>query len=633
MCGICGFTNFEDKELLKHMCDVIKHRGPDDEGYFFDKDISLGMRRLSIIDLKTGHQPMHNEDESIWTVCNGEIYNFKEIKKNLEDKGHRFYTHTDVEVIPHAYEEYGDDFPKLFNGMYGLALWDTKKRKLIMARDKIGIKPLYYTIVNNNLIFGSEIKSILQYKEVNRKVDYQSLFLLLNLRYIPGVGTLFDGVSKVPPAHILVYQNGSIELKRYWDINAKANYESEEYYLKKIPQLLEKAIERHLIADVPIGVFLSGGMDSSIVTALASKLSGQSIKTFTVGFGESTDELKDAQVVADHFGTEHHTVMMDFDPLEVLPKLIWHIEEPRLNMFQENLVSQFASKYVKVALTGMGGDELYAGYDIHPYLNMSQNLRKFFIIPQRFSRGLIDIFSAIHKKQITLYEPIKRLNFFLSMNDQVTNYLVIRNGLNINPKDSNFFNKDFLKDKYFISPKKIYSEYFKSNDFLNNVFLAEFKTKMVDDFLLSSDKTYSANSLEGRVPLLDIEFVEFSFTIPPRYKIRNNQKKYLLRKAMKDILPEHTLKKRKWGFSYDITSIFGKNLKDYALSILSEKNIKKEGVFNYDYIKKILEHDITPKLRWHYYYLLLIISFEIWHKMYIESDEVKNTKLSIYDLL
>ncbi|RLF92177.1 asparagine synthase (glutamine-hydrolyzing), partial [Thermococci archaeon] len=333
MCGISGFT-FEDLALVKRMCDVLWHRGPDDEGYYVDAGISLGNRRLAIIDLKTGRQPIYNEDGSIVVVHDGEIYNFMSLRAELEDHGHDFHTNSDTEVIVHAYEEWGDDFMRKFNGMFAFALWDANRRRLLLARDPCGIKPLYYTILKDgSLIFASEIKAILQHEEIRREVDREAFHYYVNLRFTPREKTMFKGIKRLLPGHYLVMENGSIKIRKFWDIIPSPQHYSESYLIKKIRDVLKRAIRRHLISDVPLGVYLSGGIDSSTIVAFASEMTDEPLKTFTMGFGEPTDELEDARFIADYFGTDHKELVVSTDLLKDYPQMIWHADMPKRNLY------------------------------------------------------------------------------------------------------------------------------------------------------------------------------------------------------------------------------------------------------------------------------------------------------------
>jgi len=310
MCGIAGF-NFDDPELLRRMCRVMEHRGPDEEGFYEDGYMSLGNKRLSIIDLQTGRQPIHNEDEDVWIVYSGETYNFPELKEDLEKKGHKFYTKTDVEVLVHLYEEYGNSFVKMLNGMFAFALWDSRKKKLILVRDRSGIKPLYFTVLNDStILFASEIKAILQYEVIKRRVDPQAFHYFVNLRYVPSERTMFQGIKKLLPGHMLIVDKKNMQIVKYWDLKVQPQNWLESYWVKKLRKLLETVVKRHLISDVPLGFYLSGGLDTSTLVAIASGLTDEPIKTFCMGFGEPTDETKDAQYVADHFGTDHYELVV-----------------------------------------------------------------------------------------------------------------------------------------------------------------------------------------------------------------------------------------------------------------------------------------------------------------------------------
>ena len=362
MCGIAGFFGFEDKELIKNMLDSLYHRGPDDHGIFTDKDASIGNRRLSIIDVSGGHQPMHNEDETVFVVFNGAIYNFLELKEELEKNGHRFYSNCDTEVLVHLYEEYGEEFPKKLLGMFSFAIWDSVKKKAVLSIDPAGKKPLHYFFDKGILLFASEIKSLLNYKKIKVELDGVSLNYLLNLQFIPYERTLFKNIKKLLPGHTLIYENGKITTKRHWKLEVKEEDKPIEYYVKQIQELFTDAVRRRLtLSDVPVGIFLSGGIDSSSVVGVASQF--QKIKTYTVGFGEPTDELDSARLVSDYFETDHHEIMVENDLLKIMPEAVYHSEQPSIGMLQSYLVSKAARKHVKVILSGMGGDELFAGYD------------------------------------------------------------------------------------------------------------------------------------------------------------------------------------------------------------------------------------------------------------------------------
>jgi len=638
MCGICGTAGFEDKALLKKMCDIVAYRGPDDKGYFTDTDIGLGNRRLSIIDIEGGHQPIHNEDESMWVVCNGEIYNYKELRKNLERGGHHLYTNSDTEVIVHLYEEEGDNFLKKLNGMFGLAVWDGNKKRLLLARDPIGIKPLHYYFHDGRLIFSSEIKSILLDKNVKREVNLQSLHYLLNLRYIPGEETMFKGIKRLLPAHFLTFENNKIKIRRYWDITTNIdNTKPEDYYVQTLKKIHRESVERAMISDVPVGAYISGGIDSGSVVAIMSELNDEPIQTFGMGFNEPTDEVKDASFLAEYFETDHHELIIDPEPFKYLPEAIWHADEPKVNLLQGFLISKFASKYVKVVNSGMGGDELFAGYLTNKYIRLSEPFNRF-VTP-----SIQRLFCKLGKQAFIIQNKTGRLELdfyrrgiqlFLSLGDKTSYYLIMRNVWDFDNENLKNIYSNEHASKEFVKTQKMFEKYFEDNNtttFLDQALIAEIKTKLPEDFLLVDDRLSMANSLEMRVPLLDKELVEFSFTIPSNLKFRGMNTKYIFKKAMKDVLPRETLQKKKWGFAISPYHQFTKDLKEIAEHILNEKRIKRQGYFNYGYIKRILDHQPHRRLRWHYFHLWLLTSFEIWHQIYIEDGDVGRPRLHIWD--
>lgn len=352
------------------MIAALNHRGPDDTGLFEDTGIGLANARLSIIDVEGGHQPIHNEDETIRVTYNGELYNYRDLRKELEALGHRFYTKSDTEDIVHCYEEYGEGFVSRLNGMFAIALWDASKRKLVLARDRMGIKPLYYTMQNGSLLFASEIKGILQ-AQIPRAVDRKSLFAIMNLGYLPGDRTLLEGVLKLPPSSILVCENDSIRVSQYWNIPPIDASTDEDNVVARLQRVLEESVRDQLVADVPVGCFLSGGLDTSTIVAYASQAMSQPLKTFCMGFGEETDEFRDARLVAERFGTDHHEIMVDSSQgVKLYPKMIWHMESPKYNLYPW-FVCELVHKYVKVCLSGNGGDEIFGGY----YARYSNALR------------------------------------------------------------------------------------------------------------------------------------------------------------------------------------------------------------------------------------------------------------------
>lgn len=619
MCSICGVYGFEDKNLLKKMCGVTIHRGPDDHGFFFDKDISLGHRRLSIIDLKTGHQPIHNEDESIWIVYNGEIYNFRELRAQLEKTGHRFYTSSDTEVIIHAYEEFGELFVRKLRGMFAFAVWDRNEKKLLLARDRLGIKPLYYTLSGTNLLFASEIKSLLQYDGVVREVDLSSLRNFLVFRYVPSPKTMFKGIKKLQPGHILTCcQGGTPRTQKYWDLEMNVQCDkNEEYFAKHIISRLKESVEMRLVSDVPLGAYLSGGIDSSLVVGLMSSLLDEPVKTFSVGFGmgEPVDELRYAQIVADHFGTDHRELLVEPNAAKLLPKLVWHMDEPLGDpaIIPTYLMSELTRKYVTVILTGEGGDELFAGYfDRYGLMLRKERLARYYSKLPRFVGLKLapNLANAIpiplgYKRRIERIVASREENGYL---DWIF--------FNSREWEKELYSEGMLNTTEGISPTNIVKPHFeKSNDFLNQVLYVDIETGLPDDLLMKVDKTTMANSLEARVPFLDHKFVEFSMSMPSKFKLKNRIEKYILRKAASKILPKSILERKKHGFSVPLDTWFRGEFKEIVMQILSENEILKRGYFRYDFIEKILRNP-----RENYQLLFNLICLELWFKIYIDRD-------------
>ena len=636
MCGICGQIGSEvNKSLIKKMVNVIRHRGPTKDGYYIDSQIELGVCRLAIIDLKKGDQPIYNEDKSIVIVFNGEIYNFPELKLYLEKKGHRFYTDSDTEVIIHLYEEFGDSFIKKLRGMFAFAIWDIKKKKLLLARDRLGIKPLYYTIYKDMFLFASEIKSILQEENIPREVDYTALNNFFTFRFVPGPFTMFKKIKKLQPGHILVYQNKKIRIKKYWDIKYSSSDNSETYYIKILRKLLKESIEMRLISEVPLGAYLSGGTDSSFVVGIMSTLMKESVKTFTIGFGDKRfDELKYANIVAEHFNTDHREFIVDPVKLETLFNIIWHFDEPIADpaAVPTYILSEMAKKHVTVVLTGEGGDELFAGYEQYKIMITTQRLQKLF--PRFFlSKVIPKIVGSIPKKFLDLLfmytsslgnEAINRFsNYMNSLDDVKKSYLNIISIFTEEEKKklySGFTKKNTKKS----NAMETVEPYFRddSRNLLNKLLLFETKVQLPDNLLMKVDKMTMAKSVEARVPLLDHKLVEFAASIPTSLKLNGLTDKYILRKTMRGFLPRSIVNRKKHRFVVPIDAWFGNELKDVVNEILSKPNIEKRGFFNSSYIK----HIINPQNKSSFYYsrqLWNLLVFEIWHKIYIEGDVSK----------
>jgi len=630
MCGICGMIGpGADQAIVQKMIRSIAHRGPDGEGLYQGDGIFLGHCRLSIIDLVTGDQPMSNEDQSVWVVFNGEIYNFQNLRIDLEGRGHRFKTESDTEVLVHGYEEYGTEFLSRLDGIFAFALWDARAKRLILARDYFGVKPLHYHFDGKTLRFASEIKAILQDPSVPRLPDYQSLHYFLNLRFIPGEGTLFRNIRRLLPAHYMIYENGAVSVRRYFNLEKTRDVPAGEAdCIEGIRHYLRESVRKQKVSDVPLGVYLSGGLDSSSLVAFMAEVSDKPVRTFSMGFNEPTDELEDARVIADRFHTEHHEILLSPDPLRQFPEVIWHAEEPKENILQGFLLSRFARQYVKVCLGGLGGDELFAGYDLHRYIYPARHLHS--IIPDGLASGLFRplrsfLFSVQNASgALSLDEYRRGLQMLLSTGDPARYYLILRNVWDYDQMAYRNVYGPVMLEQSLHKTHTQFDQYFSSRDenILEQVLWTEFHTKMQEDFLMNEDRTSMANGLEVRVPFLDKDLVQFSMSIPAEMKMKGGQLKYLYRKAVTGILPEHTLMKKKWGFSFNPYYQFQKDLRDVAERVLTKERVEERGLFNYAYLRRIMDHSPHSRLRWHYFFLWLACGMEIWFRMFIEGDVV-----------
>ncbi|MCD6194411.1 MAG: asparagine synthase (glutamine-hydrolyzing) [Candidatus Aminicenantes bacterium] len=627
MCGICGIYSFsslppESREEVQRMNSSLRHRGPDDEGYYFDSQVALGMRRLSIIDLITGHQPQSNEDKTIWVILNGEIYNFREIRKYLIHQGHRFQTKSDTEVIVHLYEEKGIDFVEELNGMFALALWDKATKTFLLVRDRLGIKPLHYTFYQGRLYFASEIKAILQ-TDFPREMDWEALHQYFTFEYIPAPRTIFKNLHKLLPGHRLIIQNNSWKIEKYWDIPYRENPSSSphpEQLTQEIRTRLQESVRKRLISDVPLGVFLSGGLDSSSVTAFMSQLVKEPIKTFSIGFEEeSFNELDYARLVAKRFKTEHHEFIVHSAQVkELVPQLIKFLDEPLADasVIPTYIISRLAREFVTVALAGEGGDELFAGYDTYK----AYKIAKFYRQLPNFLR------QAIIKPLVYLLPASsKRLSFEFKAKKFIS-------GTDYPPEIANYiwwgaYHPDLrqqLLAPHLSSPENPYSPvYFHLNncrapDELTRLTYLDLKLYLQDDLLVKVDRMSMANSLEIRVPFLDHEFVELAEQIPSSLKLKGLTTKYILKKAMAPLLPPEILSRRKIGFDLPLGVWIRTELKDFVLDTLSPDRLKRHGLFNQNFIQTILNEHFAGKHN-HRQLLWPLIIFQFWYDFYLQS--------------
>ncbi|MDG6995869.1 MAG: asparagine synthase (glutamine-hydrolyzing) [Nitrososphaerota archaeon] len=594
MCGIGGCLGVHaSDDLLKRMSALIKHRGPDDSGFFLDKNVGLFSDRLSIIDIVGGHQPMTSEDNLV-IVFNGEIYNFPQLRLDLEKHGHRFKTHSDTEVILHGFEEYDTEVFRLLDGMFAIALYDITKKRLVLARDRIGIKPLYYMKTKRgDLVFCSEIKGILSHPEVSAAVNPEALYYLISLYYVPFDSTLFSGIMKIPAGHFFDSQTGKVA--EYW--RPKAQIKDDVPGVHQIHDALESSVKRQLISDVEVGAFLSGGLDTSTITAFASKQYAGKLKTFCMGFGHNDDELEDAKLVAEYFGTDHHSFSIsDSKMLELYPKMIWHSELPKVNTYSW-FVNQYASKFVKVCLSGLGGDELFFGYPTssrYASFFRAQNIMK---AP---AASVLSVFASGKKKRI-----------LKNIKDRTTTYLTTISPI-YETRDAQVFSTDISQYRNELHERMRTSFFSDNNDFVQQAVNAEFQTKLPDDFLSIDDTMSMAHSLENRVPLLDNELVDLVQPIPYRYNYSNGVGKLLLRKAMQDILPEQCFAKPKHGFSLNVVNWWSGEFGEEIRRIIPESAIIRQ-YFDVEYLRRMItekEDYSTISLLWYIY------GFHVWHETF-----------------
>jgi asparagine synthase (glutamine-hydrolysing) len=627
MCGIAGIFNPSGKAVeqsaLRGMCDVIRHRGPDDEGFFTADGAGLGMRRLSIIDLNTGSQPIYNEDKTVAVVLNGEIYNFLELRKSLEIN-HKFYTQSDTEVVVHLYEQYGEECVKHLRGMFAFALWDSKNGKLFIAKDRVGKKPLYYGTFNGSFVFASEIKSILQYLGRTPEINLQAIDLFLTYQYIPSPQTIFKGISSLMPAHTLtIGKEGNIRTGEYWnlDFTKKTDMSFRDACSATIDSLKE-ATRLRMISDVPLGAFLSGGHDSSIIVGLMSQLSSKPVKTFSIGFEEDEfSELGYARIVADHFKTDHREFVLKADFIDLLPKIAWYYGQPFADSssLPSFLVSHETRKHVTVALNGDGGDESFGGYLRYKALKGSL----FFSFPfQLIGRNATEKLARL----IPNTESTRGKNLFRYMYRLVT-------ALSEPPEMRNIYWHAFFTND---AKKQLYSDRMKTeitgnafnymmeifqnapaDSIMDRTFYTDIKAYLPECLLVKMDIASMANSLEARSPFLDHKVMEFSASLPASWKLHGLTTKYILRKAFDNFLPKSIIKRGKMGFGIPVGKWFLNDWKGlFRETVLSEKAIAR-GYFRKERLEEIYQEHIGGK-RDHGYRMWALLMLEMWHRVYID---------------
>lgn len=636
MCGICGVYNGRSGEpvpqrLIEEMMRLITHRGPDDNGSYMDGALGLGFVRLSIIDLSGGHQPMCNETGDVWISYNGEIWNYKELRKELLEKGHTFKTNCDTETIVHAYEEYGVDCVKRLHGMFAFAIWDSRRKRLFLARDKAGKKPLYYTQVNGNFVFGSEIKALLAHPQVKREADTQAMADFLSVRYVPAPATLFANVYKVMPGHWLLYENETVRQECYWDYTfGPTEQRPIEEYLKGIKEHVYRSVEERMMADVPVGAMLSGGVDSSIISGIMSKLTDHKVKTFAVGFDHPDySELPYARMVADHFGTDHHElVVQSSDMTRYWPLLTWHRDEPvsepsDLGVY---LISKLAQQYVKVVLSGEGGDELFAGY---PKYVVDWMARYYHILPPSVRNGLIQPLLERLPYSMRKIKQAAR-NMSQPSPQRWMNWFGIFNG----PMKENLLT-DSVKSSIDMDSSREFQHWLDKNpqrDDLSAMLYLDTKIWLPDNLLMKGDKMTMAASLEQRIPLLDYRLTEYAASIPSGPKIKGFKAKYLLKRAFADFLPEQILTRKKMGFNVPTGVWFREGQRDLISKLLLSERIRERGYFNDEYVERMVREHVEGRTNYQAQ-IFTLASLELWFRVFIDSPRLTAPTCSTEELL
>ncbi|MDQ3129212.1 MAG: asparagine synthase (glutamine-hydrolyzing) [Acidobacteriota bacterium] len=627
MCGIVGIINANSRvakrEILEGMNKCIVHRGPDEDGFYVNGNAALAMRRLSIIDLAGGQQPIHNHDKTKWIVFNGEIYNYQKLREDLEKRGHRFYTNSDTEAIVHLYDEYGAECVQHLRGMFAFAIWDETDKSLFVARDRVGKKPLLYSHQpNGDLIFGSEFQAVLAHPAITREVDYAAIDDYLSYLCVPAPQTAFKQIRKLEPAHWLRWKNGEIETKRYWqpDFSKKIKISVEEAEEETL-RILRESTKLRMISEVPLGAFLSGGVDSSVVVALMAQESSQPVKTFSIGFEEQDfSELKYAKRVAEHVGAEYHEFIVKPDALEILPTLVEHYGEPYADSsaIPTYYVAKETRKYVTVALNGDGGDESFAGYERHAAMRIAEIYHR---LPKILRTALIEKTvnliptSEIQRSRI---RDVKRFLQAASL-PKTERYFRWMSTFNREAK-KDLYTEQFSREISSNNPSRLLEQWFaKANGsgILDAVLLTDQMTYLPNDLLVKVDIASMANSLEARSPFLDHNVIEFAASLPENVKARRTETKSFLKKIAARLVPKEVVYRRKMGFGVPIGKWFRGEMKDYVREVLlSEKSLNR-GIIKSEIIEKyVREH--TSAERDHAFQLWTLLMLELWFERFID---------------
>lgn len=634
MCGIYGYvspTNAINPSVLHRMGHTLRHRGPDDEGaVVLDSravSVGLGHKRLSIIDLSAaGKQPMTNEDETIWITFNGEIYNFREIRKKLECKGHTFHSHSDTEVVIHLYEELGTKCLDELNGMFAFALWDAKQQTLFLARDRVGKKPLHYCIAGGQFVFASEIKALLQHPIVGRQLDFASVNKYLAFEYVPAPNSILKAIKKLEPGSYLLFRDGAVVTSPYWDIPMEdypISDRTEPQYIDELKELLERAVTTRLAADVPVGLFVSGGLDSGLVAAMARKAK-ENLECFSIGFEEASfDESQYAQQIARSLGIKHHLKIFSAkEMLSMVQRLPEILDEPLADpsILPLYLLSRFASAHMKVVLSGDGGDELFAGYQTY----QAHKIVTFYDVLPGFVKESIKAFAfhlPVSHRYLSLDFKLKQFLKGVGVSSEVRFFLW--RGAFSNAERSQLLNPEIRRELHKENAYEEIYRYVRRSGLtkeLERILYLSMKLYLQDNNLVTVDRASMANSLEVRSPLLDRDVVDFVCRLPMEYKLNGLRTKYILKKAAEEFLPRNIVYRKKKGFGVPLAQWLAGDLKEFMLDYLSQERIQRQGIFHYPYIKQLIDEQLT-KTKDNREPLWTLLVFQTWYEKYMDSKE------------
>jgi len=624
MCGIVGIIESGDRPVnrswLAAMNGALRHRGPDEDGFYFNGPVGLAMRRLSIIDVQGGRQPIHNEDKTIWAVFNGEIYNYLELRKHLEAAGHRFYTQSDTETLVHLYEEYGEEGVTHLRGMFAYAVWDETRRRLILTRDRIGIKPLYYTVAAGNLMFASELKAFFCIPSFRRELNPAAVQQYLTYLYVPGPDSIFKGTVELPPAHYLVYESGSLSIRRYWSIQYKSGQElSIGEWQERFLEQFRDSVRSHLISEVPLGAFLSGGIDSSAIVGVMAQELNKPVETFSVGYegeGAFQDERQYARIIANRFGTHHHEFVVSADIKELLPRLVSSFDQPFADSsaIPNYYISELTRRHVTVALSGLGGDEIGGGYERYLGMLWAESYRR---LPRPLRQHLVERWISLLPDVGSGRPWMNRLKRFVSSAEMeapdryaafVTTYSANEQDLLLTP--------DFINGTRPEASTRLLTQMFSAGDsdaLPHHLMLADLRLYLPGDLLALTDRVSMSHSLEIRVPFLDHQLVELMARMPAGYKISRWTKKILFKKAFAELLPKETLHRKKIGFSVPLALWLRTDLKSTMREILSAHEVKRIGYLNYAVVNKLVDEHLAERAN-HENKLWALINLVSWHR-------------------